>query len=282
MNAAALAAEASFHNAQDLKSSIFHYIACNLEAMMENGLLDDMDIRILNDLTDFVRDRQAEKLPLTRSGILLDMAMERHRDWMVLQDFPEPRLRYPRDIKPKSPRLTSTQAPTPFSKSKGKAKGTFSDTRTSPHLAGSKTFNEELDMDDLMLPDAAPPLSVPSQPSSDALDSAGAKNSAWRSQAVEAKRYECHTKMIRIVADHCSSHVASICGASWRRRKLSSRQLEGLHLPRAFLLQFQVDKLVSVRLLAQSAHTLRRRLSIAVQRGARHPLQIIRGVHRGL
>jgi hypothetical protein len=189
MNAAALAAEASFHNANDLKSSIFHYIACNLEAMMENGLLDDMDIRILNDLTNFVRDRQSEKLPLTRSGILLDMAMERHRDWMMMQDFPEPRLRYPRDIKPKSPRLTSTQAPTPFSKSKGKAKGPVNDIRTSPQMAGSKAFNEELDMDDLMLPDAAPAPSAATQPLSDTLDSSGAKNSAWRSQAIEAKRY---------------------------------------------------------------------------------------------
>ena len=189
MNAAALGAEASFHNAQDLKTSIFHYIACNLETMMENGLLDDMDIRILNDLTNFVRDRQAEKLPLTRSGILLDMAMEKYRDWIVLQDFPEPRLRYPREIKPKSPRLTSTQAPTPFSKTKGKAKASSSSIRASPQIAGSKEFNEELDMDDLMLPDAAPTSSTPHRPSLDAQDGIATKNSAWRSQAVEAKRY---------------------------------------------------------------------------------------------
>lgn len=186
MNAAALASEASFHNAQDLKASIFHYIACNLEAMMENGLLDDMDIRILNDLTVFVRDRQAEKLPLTRSGILLDMAMEKYRDWIILQDFPEPRLRIPRDIKPKSPKLTSTAVPTAFSKTKGKAKGVPASIRASPQMS-SKTFNEELDMDDLMLPDAAPAVA----PVSSGLPTAetATKNSPWKSQAVEAKRF---------------------------------------------------------------------------------------------
>ncbi|KAJ9098327.1 hypothetical protein QFC19_006451, partial [Naganishia cerealis] len=188
MNAAALAAEASFHNAQELKSSIFRYIACNLETMMENGLLDDMDIRILNDLTGFVRNRQAEKLPLTRSGILLDMAMEKYKDWLVLQDFPELRLRIPRDIKPKSPRLTSTSVPTAFSKTKGKSKAAPSSIRASPQMTGSKMFNEELDMDDLMLPVAVPILgpmdtSLPSA-------SSASKNFAWKSQAVEAKKVD--------------------------------------------------------------------------------------------
>ncbi|KAJ9118635.1 hypothetical protein QFC22_003855 [Naganishia vaughanmartiniae] len=189
MNAAALAAEASFHNAQELKSSVFWYIACNLETMMENGLLDDMDIRILNDLTDFVRDRQAEKLPVTRSGILLDMAMEKYKDWMVLQDFSEPRLRIPRDIKPKSPRLTSTAVPTAISKSKGKSKATPSNIRSSPQMTGSKMFNEELDMDDLMLPVAAPTL-VSADTSASASANSVAKHSPWKSQAVEAKRVD--------------------------------------------------------------------------------------------
>ena len=54
-NAASLACEASFFQAEALQNSIFDYITASLETMLESGFLDDMDEDTLADLTKYIR-----------------------------------------------------------------------------------------------------------------------------------------------------------------------------------------------------------------------------------
>ncbi|KAL7424397.1 hypothetical protein Q5752_000079 [Cryptotrichosporon argae] len=94
-NAAALAAEATFYQATTLKRSIFDYIISCMETMLESGLLDEMDDDVLRDLCAVIAHEQEGKLPVPRSAALVVDAMDKHRDWLALQDIPAPRVRVP-------------------------------------------------------------------------------------------------------------------------------------------------------------------------------------------
>lgn len=186
-NAASLASEAAFHNAMDLKRSIFLYIACNLETMLENGFLDDMDTRMLNDLSSFIQDRQGSKLPVSRSGILEDMAVQREAEWLANQDIPQLKARPPRVWKPRSPRIYATP-PAPSKKAKGKGKEKLS---LFDGPADNRDPEDVFEMeDDLALPDSvfSPPRgSTPSKQVS-AASTDGPKGTPWRSSGVEATK----------------------------------------------------------------------------------------------
>ena len=187
LNASSLASEATLHNANFLKRSIFSYIACNLETMLENGMLDDMDIRVLNDLTSFVQDRQAIRLPITRSRILEELAVERQGEWLALQDLPVVGIRPNRPIwKARSPRLSPIVIE---SKSKGKAKAvptTPSSAPVSRHKGGDDneifSMDEEPGSDTFSLPAA---VLAQSSPAAASLQSA---TSPWKSKGAEGKK----------------------------------------------------------------------------------------------
>lgn len=53
-------------------------------------MLDDLPMHILRQLSEFIRARQAEKLPVTRSGKMVERALQNWKDWLALQDFPQP------------------------------------------------------------------------------------------------------------------------------------------------------------------------------------------------
>lgn len=94
-NAASLACEASFYQASTLKLSVFDYITASMETMLESGLLDDMYDDVLADLANVIASKQGSKLYVPRSGMLTRQAMDKHRDWLALQDIPTPRVRQP-------------------------------------------------------------------------------------------------------------------------------------------------------------------------------------------
>ncbi|KAK8869660.1 hypothetical protein IAR55_000228 [Kwoniella newhampshirensis] len=112
-NAAALATEAAFYQATTLKLSIFDYIISCLETMLESGLLDDMENDVLQDLCDTIAKKQGAKLSVSRSQVLVKQAMEKHREWLLLQDIPAPRIRQPFRWKPRSPALSPVETMTP-------------------------------------------------------------------------------------------------------------------------------------------------------------------------
>ncbi|KIR59891.1 hypothetical protein I314_04326 [Cryptococcus bacillisporus CA1873] len=92
-NAAALASEASFYQANTLKLSVFDYIISCLETMLESGLLDEMDQNVLQDLSNVIAEKQKKRSPVAREGVLVKELMARHRDWLLVQDIPAPIVR---------------------------------------------------------------------------------------------------------------------------------------------------------------------------------------------
>ncbi|KAK9239107.1 hypothetical protein V1525DRAFT_62991 [Lipomyces kononenkoae] len=77
-NAAELLAEADLYSAEGLKMSVLKYVAMNLECMLENGHLGSLDQSIMVDLEKVVREKQVEKLPISKSGLLLELLEERN------------------------------------------------------------------------------------------------------------------------------------------------------------------------------------------------------------
>ncbi|KAK9376121.1 uncharacterized protein V1513DRAFT_440779, partial [Lipomyces chichibuensis] len=77
-NAADLLAEADLYSAEGLKTSVLKYISMNLECMLENGHLGSLDEPLMGDLEKVVREKQIEKLPISKSGLMLDLLEERH------------------------------------------------------------------------------------------------------------------------------------------------------------------------------------------------------------
>lgn len=94
-NAAALASEASFYQANTLKLSVFDYIISCLETMLESGLLDEMDQSVLQDLSNVIAEKQKKRSPVAREGVLVKELMAKHREWLLVQDIPAPIVRQP-------------------------------------------------------------------------------------------------------------------------------------------------------------------------------------------
>ncbi|KAK9457202.1 hypothetical protein V1511DRAFT_455374 [Dipodascopsis uninucleata] len=70
--------EADAYSAERLKNSLLIYVTRNLECMLENGLLGDLDYSLWECLDKVVKTKQAEKLPVSKSEILLNLLEERH------------------------------------------------------------------------------------------------------------------------------------------------------------------------------------------------------------
>ncbi|KAL5492938.1 hypothetical protein ACEPAI_4386 [Sanghuangporus weigelae] len=88
-NACAILSDASHFNAKQLVSSVHGYLAWNLETLLESRMLDDLPVHLLRQLADFIRARQSEKLPVTRSEMMVEKALETWKDWLALQDIPQ-------------------------------------------------------------------------------------------------------------------------------------------------------------------------------------------------
>ena len=63
-----------------LRNSVQGYMARNMETLLESRMLDDLPMTLIRQLASFVRERQAEKLPVTRSGKLVEATMEKRKE----------------------------------------------------------------------------------------------------------------------------------------------------------------------------------------------------------
>ncbi|RDB25530.1 BTB/POZ domain-containing protein 1 [Hypsizygus marmoreus] len=87
-NACYVLADATYLHAQQLTERIQSLIAVNMELFLDSGMLDDIPISLVKELAQFIRAKQEEKSPISRSGRLTNEAMEKHADWLALQDIP--------------------------------------------------------------------------------------------------------------------------------------------------------------------------------------------------
>lgn len=206
-NAASLACEASFFQAEALKKSIFGYITASLETMLESGLLDDMDEDTLADLTRYIDKAQLKKLRVPRSQLLAKRALEEHKEWLAMQDIPAPRVRQPWRWKIKSPALSPVE---PFVMSslgqqvgkKGKRRPMIPSPINSPDVSAANGPDDIFTMDDdpssppnadsgRTTPRSARPM-TPLDLSAPPVTKGGP---VWRSSAVEAQKVDLRSIM---------------------------------------------------------------------------------------
>ena len=87
-NACYLLTDATHFNAVHLVERIHSYIAANLEMMMEGRMLEDLDPWIVRQLSEYICGAQMEKYFVSRSNLLAKEALQKHADWLDLQDIP--------------------------------------------------------------------------------------------------------------------------------------------------------------------------------------------------
>lgn len=195
-NAAALACEASFYQAITLKNSIFDYIVSCMETMLESGLLDEMHEDVLLDLCQHIGEKQLRKLGASRSGELVNTAMEKWKDWLAIQDIPVPRVRQPWRWKPRSPLVA------PINPTSSRARKTPSPV-FSPDFKPASGQDDIFAMDDEM---ATPPSTSAVTPRSSRpmtpldLSAGSGKGAVWRSRAVEAEKVDLRSVMAEAAA----------------------------------------------------------------------------------
>jgi hypothetical protein len=190
-NAAALACEASFYQATTLKLSVFDYIVACMETMLESGLLDEMHEDVLLELSRHIAAQQLRKLSVSRSNKLVNAAMDKHRDWLNVQDFPVPRVRQPWKWKPRSPGLSPVDlTSTPIRRRRTPSPVTSPEIKATPGAVGDGMFTMD---DDLSTPPTSGWAQTPrtSRPMTPLDLSAGTTPSrpVWKSKVVEAEKY---------------------------------------------------------------------------------------------
>lgn len=162
--------------------------------MLESGLLDDMEEDVLLDLSRVISEKQGKKLSVSRSGLLIGQAMEKHREWLAVQDIPTPKVRQPWRWKPRSPVLTSTTTVTPIKNGRRNSPSPV----TSPELRptpSSSALDDIFAMDDEgNSPSAAasgattPRTSRPMTPLDLSAGTPGSRGPVWKSRTVETER----------------------------------------------------------------------------------------------
>lgn len=190
-NAAALACEATFYQATTLKLSIFDYIISSMETMLESGLLDEMYEDVLQDLCRVIAQKQEQKLSVSRSGVLVDLAMYVHREWLALQDIPAPRVRQPFKWRSKSPKLSPVDLITPMREIRPSSPSPA----TSPEMNAvvSTPVDDIFSMDDLSSPSTTPGTVTPKRPMTplDLSARSSGKGPVWKPRVVEANKLVC-------------------------------------------------------------------------------------------
>jgi hypothetical protein len=87
-NACYLLTDATHFNAVQLVERIQSYIAANLKMMLEVRMLEDLDPWIMRQLCEYIRGAQMEKSFVSRSNSLANEALQKHAEWLALQDIP--------------------------------------------------------------------------------------------------------------------------------------------------------------------------------------------------
>ncbi|KLO18230.1 hypothetical protein SCHPADRAFT_820098 [Schizopora paradoxa] len=172
LNVCSVLAEATYYHADDLCASLQGYMSQNMETFLESRMLDDLPDHLVKQLAAFVRKKQAEKLPTSRSRELVEELLVKHGEWLALQDIPQPFVpNYTKAVHRLSPKVS----PTASTKKSGKRAMTVAPPPSSPSMIGiakplevQRTLSADpavqgddiFQMDEIEK-DAIPPLSLP-------------------------------------------------------------------------------------------------------------------------
>ncbi|KAG9308137.1 hypothetical protein JVU11DRAFT_12491 [Chiua virens] len=188
-NACCLLTDAIHFNAVELADRVQGYMVANMEMLLESRILDDLDLRVVRKLSEHARAQQATHSPVSRSDKLGHAALEKHKDWLALQDIPVPIISSQKVFTAKdSPR---TSAPGSARKTVGRQLWLYSPT-PSPVLRPSATpqpplGDEIFAMDDADVGFPLKPSSLQTSASEETLAQmpmAGAAKPGWKKNGV--------------------------------------------------------------------------------------------------
>jgi hypothetical protein len=60
-----------------------------METFLESRLLGDIPYPLVKQLSKFIQQHQIEKSPFSRGSAFVDEALQKHTEWLALQDIPE-------------------------------------------------------------------------------------------------------------------------------------------------------------------------------------------------
>lgn len=158
-------------------------MAVNMETLLEGRLLEELTPDLVKQLSKFVRQKQAEKAPITRQNKLVEKAMLNFGDWLALQDIPAPivpsqRVGPLRD----SPKMSP---PTPFKKGR-KPLGHGSPVvrpQIAPHPIAATPSNDDI----FIMDEVVPSLTLEPTASSRPLDISPKPVGTWKSVSATPK-----------------------------------------------------------------------------------------------
>ncbi|BGP17782.1 hypothetical protein JCM10213v2_005824 [Rhodosporidiobolus nylandii] len=156
-NVVSILCDAAFYEARDLARACMYFLASSMETALEGGLLDDLPADLLVALTAFVQERQGAKMPVSRSGLLLQEVLAKHADYLADIDVGRPTgaaKRYRPAIVPNSPKPSPSLLSPTSSPALGPSKSPRMQPKPSPSLAPVGEVDEPFALDEDFLLDA--------------------------------------------------------------------------------------------------------------------------------
>jgi hypothetical protein len=171
-NACYILADATHYRIQPLIAKLQEYICINLETFLECRILDEIPYALVKQLSKFTRQRQTDKSPFARGDAYIKTVLDKHAEWLALQDLPQPTLRHTNTFRKE---VSSARLPpvTPIKKS-------ISSTSAASGVASSPTLRRPPSGDDIFLMDEPELQSGSNRPSD--------TNPVWKAQG-PAPRY---------------------------------------------------------------------------------------------
>lgn len=107
-NVCSILADFSFLDCTHLMDRLHRYIAVNMETLLESRMLDDLTPHLIRSIASSVRHHQQLKLPVSRSHLLANQAMQKPEivSWLAEQDIPRPIVRSARQEKEVSAKMS--------------------------------------------------------------------------------------------------------------------------------------------------------------------------------
>ncbi|EKM81534.1 hypothetical protein AGABI1DRAFT_54346, partial [Agaricus bisporus var. burnettii JB137-S8] len=84
---------ATYYSATQLIDRVQSFITANMELFLQSYMLDDIPLDLLTQLSNYAQEKQKEKAPFVRGGVLEEGVMEKWRKWVEDLDVPIPMVR---------------------------------------------------------------------------------------------------------------------------------------------------------------------------------------------
>ncbi|KAF8174215.1 hypothetical protein BJ912DRAFT_1147572 [Pholiota molesta] len=192
-NACYILADATHYRIQPLIAKLQEYICVNLETFLECRILDEIPYALVKQLSKFTRQRQTDKSPFSRGDAYIKTVLDKHAEWLALQDLPQPTLRHTNTFRKE---VSSARLPpvTPIKKS-------ISSTSSASGVASSHTLRRPPSGDDIFLMDEPELQSGSNRPSD--------TNPVWKAQG-PAPRVDMKAVMAEAAAAAAHSQSPSV------------------------------------------------------------------------